>query len=90
MYQISAAHIYQSYPFVLSWSMLEAMSCGCLVIGSSTKPVEEVIIDNENGLLVPFKDTELLANKMLNVINNQEDYAVFEAKQESILSRNMN
>lgn len=64
----SSAHVYLSYPYVLSWSLLEAMASGCAVVGSRTAPVEEVIADGENGWLVDFLDHEALADRIEQVL----------------------
>ena len=68
--QASSAHVYLTRPFVLSWSMLEAMSVGCVVVGSSTPPVKELITDNKNGLLVDFFDTDQLVRRITEAIDN--------------------
>lgn len=72
--QISAVHVYLTYPFVLSWSMLEAMSAGCVLIASATTPVQEVVTDGVNGLLVDFFDIHCLATKIADVLAQPENY----------------
>lgn len=68
--QISSCHVYLTYPFVLSWSMLEAMSAGCALVASSTAPVTEVIRDGHNGHLVDFFDAESLISRIAETLED--------------------
>ena len=73
--QVSACHVYLTVPFVLGWSCIEAMSAGCLVVGSATTPVQEVIEHGNNGLLVDFFDTAALSKTVADVLARPALYA---------------
>ena len=72
MLQISTVHVYLTYPFVLSWGLLEAMSAGCVVVASRTPPVEEVMRDGENGFLVDFFDRDALVDRVSELLLQRE------------------
>jgi glycosyltransferase involved in cell wall biosynthesis len=69
--QISSVHVYLTYPFVLSWSFIEAMACGCLIVGSATAPVLEVLHDGQNGLTVDFFSHKALADRLEAVLDER-------------------
>jgi glycosyltransferase involved in cell wall biosynthesis len=71
---LSTAHVYYTYPFVLSWSLVEAMACECLILGSDTKPVRDAITHNENGLLFDFFDVDALSQAMIAACQAPEKY----------------
>ncbi len=88
LFQVSAAHVYLTVPFVLSWSLLEAMACGCLVIGSRTPPVQEIVVDARNGLLAPFFDTRALAERICEALARQAEFAALRrAARATVLAR---
>lgn len=74
-FQASAAHVYFSYPYALSWSVLEAMACEAVVVGSSNAPIDDVIRDGENGRLVPFSEPERLCEVLLEILEDPQGHA---------------
>jgi glycosyltransferase involved in cell wall biosynthesis len=62
--QLSTVHVYLTYPFVLSWSLLEAMSAGCAIVASDTAPLREAIQHQDTGMLVDFFDASALAEQV--------------------------
>lgn len=73
--QASTVQVYLTVPFVLSWSLIESLSCGALMVASNTSPLHEVIEDGENGFLTDFFDHEALADKVGYVLDNHKDLA---------------
>ncbi|MBG1240105.1 glycosyltransferase family 4 protein [Nostoc sp. NZL] len=86
--QASSAHIYLTRPFVLSWSMLEVMAAGCLLVASKTPPVLEVVQDGVNGLLVDFFSPQNIAKRVEEALNHPQEMNAIRAKaRETILKR---
>ncbi len=88
LFRVTAAHVYLTYPFVLSWSMLESMACGAVVVGSDTPPVAEAITHGETGLLVPFFDPDAIAHSVLGVLADPAGHAhLAEAARRRVVER---
>lgn len=71
---MSWAHVYYTYPFVLSWSLVEAMACECLILGSDTAPVRDAITSGVEGVLNDFFDVEALSAAMIEACNDPEQF----------------
>ncbi|MEO1132344.1 MAG: glycosyltransferase family 4 protein [Cyanobacteria bacterium J06639_1] len=86
--QASSVHVYLTRPFVLSWSMMEALSMGCAVVGSDTAPVREMIEDGKNGLLVDFFSPPEIADRVEEVLDHPDRMADMRTRaRETILKK---
>lgn len=86
--QASHAHVYLTVPFVLSWSLMDAMACGCAIVGSDTAPVREAIEDGINGLLTDFHSPAAIADRIETVLDDRALAARLGAKaRETVLDR---
>jgi len=72
---LSWAHVYYTYPFVLSWSLLEAMALECLIIGSDTGPLRDAIANGKNGILLDFFDVDALSNALISACRTPKKYS---------------
>jgi glycosyltransferase involved in cell wall biosynthesis len=70
--QVSTVHVYLTYPFVLSWSLLEAMCVGCAIVAADIAPVREVIHQNKTGILVDFFDSNGLVNEISMLLDDPQ------------------
>jgi glycosyltransferase involved in cell wall biosynthesis len=74
LFNLTDLHVYLTVPFVLSWSLLNALACGATVLASDTPPVREIVRDGENGLLADFFDIEGMVEKTHAVLDSPHDY----------------
>ncbi|MCU0534092.1 MAG: glycosyltransferase family 4 protein [Hydrococcus sp. Prado102] len=86
--QASSVHVYLTRPFVLSWSMLEAMSTGCLLVASDTQPVTELIQDGVNGLLVNFFSPQEICDRVEEALDRPEKMLSLRAKARKTIVEN--
>ena len=85
--QISTVHLYLTIPFVLSWSLLEAMSAECLIVASDTAPVQEVITHNKNGFLVDIHSVEDISQSLHHALDQSNDHRhIKQAARETIIN----
>ncbi|OJY73147.1 MAG: glycosyl transferase family 1 [Rhodospirillales bacterium 70-18] len=86
--RVSTAHVYLTVPFVLSWSCMEALAAGCLLVGSDTPPVREVVEHGRNGLLADFLNPADIAGRVAEALANRAAMAPLRARaRETVLSR---
>jgi outer membrane protein assembly factor BamB/glycosyltransferase involved in cell wall biosynthesis/orotate phosphoribosyltransferase len=87
--QVSAAHVYLTYPFILSWSLLEAMACGANIVASDTPPVREVLDHGRNATLTGFHDVRQLAEALLTALEEGDKPArqarSLQARQDAVM-----
>ena len=83
--QVSSVHVYLTYPFVLSWSFMEAMAAGCLMVASDTAPVREVLKDGENGYMTDFFDPDKVVNTVVKALKDKKSARLREAARKTIV-----
>ncbi|MBD2608489.1 glycosyltransferase [Scytonema hofmannii FACHB-248] len=88
--QASSVHVYLTRPFVLSWSLLESLCTGCLVVGSRTPPVMEVIQDGVNGLLADFFSPQEICDRIEEALNHPDKMAQIRAKARETVEKSYN
>lgn len=86
--RVSRVHTYLTYPFVLSWSMLESMSTGCCLVASATPPVAEVLRDGETGVLVDYFDGKALVDRICELLDDPDRRARYGAAARDFAIRN--
>jgi glycosyltransferase involved in cell wall biosynthesis len=66
--QLTSAHVYLTYPYALSWSLIEAMACAAPVVGNHSGPLDDVLLDGHNGLLINFNDPGQLSAALARLL----------------------